>query len=445
MMEFNINDVVSRVLDRVSLLEDGAVADLDFLAEVPNEELGVLLESLPVAIRHTVWSTLNPESYWALLHLLQEETARNLVASLDAEEKELLQQFASPDDLKSLASVLPRYMVSAILQEQGGRVLKDLEQALSYGEAEVGRFMVSRVISALPATAAESVLRRFRKRSNYDVDAVFVVNEEGEYLGRVAVTALLQAETGQLLSDLAQDCKALLHDDDLRDAMQTLDALDSGGWLPVVKEKTLLGAISVRAIVHEVKTELVDRGVSESNSEEEDLFTPVPVAAYRRAIWLGLNLVTAFLASTVIGLFEATLQEVIALAVLMPVVASMGGVAGSQTLTVAVRGLVLNHLNDANIKLVLKKEIYIALINSLIWGVVIALVAFYWFDSAWLGVIICVAIIINSLAAAWSGTYIPFVLKKLSIDPAISGSVILTTVTDVVGFLVFLGLGALIL
>jgi len=445
MSEVVVNEYLARILLAAEVESKGELAELGFLGELGNDALCLLLESCPLGVRHWLWDKLRPEQYWDLLHLLQAETAANLVAALNAEEKELLQQFASPEDLRSLAPVLPRFMVTAILQEQGGQVLKDLEQALSYNDHEIGRYMTTRFISALPETTAGSVVRRLKKRKDYQPDAIFVVDESGHYRGTVAVNELIFADDQSTLSELGKTRKSVDHAHSLLDTLQAVDALDSGGWLPVIKNDELVGAVAIRAIVHALKAEHVDRVVGDSNSKEEDLFTPVRVAAYRRAIWLGINLATAFLASTVISLFEVTLQQVIALAVLMPVVASMGGVAGSQTLTVAVRGIVLNHLNEANLKLVLRKELKIALINGTVWGGVIAVIAIYWFQSYWLGAIIGVAIALNSLAAAWSGTLIPFVLKKFHIDPAISGSVILTTVTDVVGFFIFLGLGALIL
>jgi len=185
--------------------------------------------------------------------------------------------------------------------------------------------------------------------------------------------------------------------------------------------------------------------ISEAPSNEEDLFTPVRTAAKMRAIWLTTNLATAFLASWVIGLFEGALQQLVALAILMPVVASMGGIAGSQTLAVALRGIALNHLQQSNLKLLLNKEIKIAAWNGLLLGIVIAGVVSYWFSSIPLGLVIFVAIVLNSLAAAASATLIPFLLKKMKIDPAVAGSVILTTVTDIVGFVAFLGLASLFL
>ena len=224
-----------------------------------------------------------------------------------------------------------------------------------------------------------------------------------------------------------------------------LSATDTFNWFPVFREGKLVGSISVWAMFAELQEVTATASINEAPTGEEDLFTPVAQAARLRALWLAINLLTAFLASWVIGLFEATLQQVVALAILMPVVASMGGIAGSQTLAVSLRGITLNHLNEANIRLVLKKESRIALINGLVLGICIAAVVSVWFESVLLGGVILSAVAVNSLAAAVSGTVIPFVLKKMNIDPAISAAVVLTTVTDVVGFFVFLFVASLVL
>lgn len=179
--------------------------------------------------------------------------------------------------------------------------------------------------------------------------------------------------------------------------------------------------------------------------EDEDLFSPVSKSAQNRAIWLGINLLTAFLASAFIGMFEATLQQVVALAVLMPVVASMGGIAGSQTLTLIIRGLALNQVTPANVGALLGKELKVGGLNGVIWAIVIGAVAVAWFGDPMLGVVIGLAILLNIIAAATAGIFVPVLLDKLKIDPALSGSVILTTVTDIVGFVAFLGLGTLFL
>lgn len=175
--------------------------------------------------------------------------------------------------------------------------------------------------------------------------------------------------------------------------------------------------------------------------EENDIFAPAMLSARRRAVWLGINLATAFLASWVIGLYEATLEKVVALAVLMPIVASMGGIAGSQTLTIMIRGLALGQVGPANSRTLMIKEILVSIMNSMIWSVVVAIVATAWFQNTGIGLIIAAALMINLVCAALAGFSIPLALKHLGIDPALAGSVLLTTVTDVVGFMAFLGLG----
>jgi len=242
--------------------------------------------------------------------------------------------------------------------------------------------------------------------------------------------------------------------------------------LPVVDENNkLLGRLDVSS-ASELVNEFYERQVMSSAGmdEDEDLFSPVAKSAKNRALWLGINLLTAFMASWFIGLFEGTLQQVVALAVLMPVVASMGGIAGSQTLTLIVRGLALGQVTPANLRALMVKELKVGGVNGVIWAVtpanlralmvkelkvggvngviwalVIGVVAYFWFTDAMLGVVICLAILFNIVAAALAGVFVPVILDKLKIDPALSGSVILTTVTDIVGFVAFLGLGTLFL
>ena len=217
--------------------------------------------------------------------------------------------------------------------------------------------------------------------------------------------------------------------------------------LPVVDENNkLLGRLDVTS-ASELVNEFYERQVmaSAGMDEDEDLFSPVAKSAKNRALWLGINLLTAFLASWFIGLFEGTLQQVVALAVLMPVVASMGGIAGSQTLTLIVRGLALGQVTPANLRALMVKELKVGGVNGVIWALVIGVVAYFWFTDAMLGLVICLAILFNIVAAALAGVFVPVILDKLKIDPALSGSVILTTVTDIVGFVAFLGLGTLFL
>jgi magnesium transporter len=234
-----------------------------------------------------------------------------------------------------------------------------------------------------------------------------------------------------------------------QDAVQAARVVQNSGFisLPVLDDTNkLLGRVDIVTACELVNEDYERQVMSSAGMDEnEDLFSSVRKSAQKRAIWLGINLITAFLASWFIGLFEATLQEVVALAVLMPVVASMGGIAGSQTLTLIVRGLALGQVTDSNRKALLEKELKVGLLNGVIWAVVVGAIAYLWFDSSLLGIVISIAILLNIAMAALTGVVLPIILNKLKIDPALSGSVILTTVTDIVGFVAFLGLGSLLL
>ena len=216
---------------------------------------------------------------------------------------------------------------------------------------------------------------------------------------------------------------------------------------PVVDEAgRLIGRITVDDVVDVIRDEGEQTLMRMAGlDEEDDIFAPVLITSRRRMLWLGVNLATALLAAWVIGLFEATIEKVVALAVLMPVVASMGGIAGSQTLTIVIRGMALGQVGPSNARWLLNREVLVGFINSLLWALVVALVATYWFGWPALGVIVAIALIVNLVIGAVAGTLLPLLMRKLMIDPALAGGVVLTTVTDVVGFVTFLGLGALFL
>jgi magnesium transporter len=220
-------------------------------------------------------------------------------------------------------------------------------------------------------------------------------------------------------------------------------------WIsaPVVDENNiLLGRITIDDVVDIIREQAEHQAMSAAGlDEDEDLFSPVPRAAKRRALWLGINLLTAFLASWVIGRFEATLQQVVALAILMPIVASMGGVAGTQVLTLMVRGLALGQVGVGNIRALVNKEVLVGLLNGMVWALVVGVICALWFQNLKIGLVIAGAMTINLVAAALAGVLVPITLKRMNIDPALAGGVVLTTFTDVIGFLSFLGLGTLVL
>jgi len=274
-----------------------------------------------------------------------------------------------------------------------------------------------------------------------------VVDRENTYLGVLALATLVSAPTSAYVGDLMRaDAEGIPASTKAADVALLFEQRDLLSAAVVDGNGSLLGRITVDDVIDVIREQSAHSFMSAAGlNEEDDFFPPVLEATRRRSTWLAINLATAFLAAWVIGRFDATIQQLVALAILMPVVASMGGVAGSQTLTLVIRGLALGQVGSANSRLLLCREMAIGVLNGVVWAVVVALVAGVWFSDLWLGVVIGSAIILNLVAAAFSGAVIPLILRRIQIDPALAGGVVLTTVTDVVGFVSFLGLATLFL
>jgi magnesium transporter len=401
-----------------------------------------LIESLPAEKRLSVWYCIDASYWWSLISYLQVETSRNLVRSLALEDRVTLQKAAVSADVLALADRLPKAMIDAIMLDQDEKAALEFQQALTYSDEQVGRFAHRNILRVRQGISIASVIDRL-KRKDF-ISAVFMVDGERTLLGYIPIAALFNNDENEIVDQVARPIQSVDHNERLSEIMATCQFEEGMDYLPVIDNGKLTAAISISVIMQEVRLAFTSNTVSEAPVPDEDLFGPVSVAMRGRGLWLCINLATAFLASWVIGVFEGTIQEVVALAILMPVVASMGGIAGSQTLAVTVRGLALKHITSANIKLLYRKEMKIALLNGVLIGALIALVVAYWFDSIQLGLIILCAIVVNSFAAAATGTYIPFILEKMKVDPAVASAVVLTTVTDVIGFTIFLGLGTLI-
>jgi len=281
-----------------------------------------------------------------------------------------------------------------------------------------------------------------------DTDKVFVVDRNFNYLGSLHVSTLLTEEPEQAIMPLVgtEVSKPILANTD-EAVVATLFEQRNLISAPVVDEHNqLVGRITIDDVVDVIRDQAEHSVMSMVGlDEEEDVFAPIVQSTKRRSIWLGVNLITAFIAVSFIALFEATLEQKIALAILMPVVASMGGIAGTQTLILVTRGIATGRVTAANIKSLINKEVSVGILNGICWSVVIAVATFYWFDDIGLSVVIGIAIIVNLIIAAFFGAFLPLLLTKLKIDPALAGGVILTTITDVIGFVAFLGLAALVL
>ena len=349
------------------------------------------------------------------------------------------------DDLADLLQDLPGAVTHELLHSMDKQNRQRLETVLSYPEDTAGGLMDLDIVTVRANVTLDVVLRYLRLRGEIPelTDNLMVVDRFDHYQGLLSLATLLtsdpDASVAEVMDRAVDGILASTTDDAVARLFEDRDLISA----PVVDEAgKLLGRITIDDVVDVIREEADHSLMSMAGLDEEnDIFAPAMLSARRRAVWLGINLATAFLASWVIGLYEATLEKVVALAVLMPIVASMGGIAGSQTLTIMIRGLALGQVGPTNARTLMIKEILVSIMNSIIWSVVVAIVATAWFQNTDIGLIIAAALMINLVCAALAGFSIPLALKHLGIDPALAGSVLLTTVTDVVGFMAFLGLG----
>jgi magnesium transporter len=412
-------------------------------------EIGHLLESLPPGKREVVWGLVDAEDDGEVLLHVGDEVREALIADMDTEELVAAVEDLDIDDLADLVEDLPDQVIEEVLKSMDRENRERLEQVLSYPEDTAGRLMNPDVVTVRADVSVDVVLRYLRLRGELPehTDHLFVVSRRHQYLGRLSLAALVTHDPGTRINELIDDEQPAIPVE--TSANSVANQFSDHDWIsaPVVDgNNILLGRITIDDVVDIIREQAEHQVLSAAGlDEEEDLFSPVPRAARRRAVWLGINLATAFLASWVIGLFEATLEQVVALAVLMPIVASMGGIAGTQTLTLMVRGLALGQVGFGNMRALLAKELLVGLFNGVGWAVVVGTLSGLWFADLRIGLVIAAAMGINLIVAALAGVAVPLMLKRMAVDPALAGGVVLTTVTDVIGFLAFLGLGTLIL
>lgn len=434
----------------VAALESGTVRQLQRLVRALRPaEAARLLESLPPAKRRIVFDLVDDADQGEVLVELADEVRAGLVEGMDTGELVAATEDMDLDDLADFVADLPEAVTAQVLRSLSQRDRERLSAVLSYPEDSAGGLMNPDAISVRPDVTLEVVIRYLRMLGEMPdkTDAIFVVDRDDRYLGSLYVSRILTREpdssVGDVMDATFQPIPATMPDSEVSREFQDRDLVSA----PVVDEQgRLLGQITVDDVV-DVIQEQADEDIRRMAGlpEEDDMFAPVFTSARRRAVWLGVNLVTAFLASSVVGLFQPTLNKVVVLAVLMPIVASMGGIAGSQVVTLMVRGLALGRVQDSNARWLLAKEVGVALLNGAAWAVVVAIGTMTFFADWQVGAIIGAALIVNLLAAALAGFAVPLALTKLRIDPALAGTVVLTTVTDCVGFAAFLGLGTIFL
>ncbi len=419
------------------------------VGDLHSSEVALLIESLPPAKRKDIWDLTNPDDEGDVLVELNDEVRAGLLEDMPTEEVVAATEGMELDDLADLVADLPQDVTDEIVRALSLSDRQRLESVMAWPEDSAGGLMNPNVLTVRPDVSVDVVMRYLRMLGKLpdNTTGIFVVDAGNRYQGTVLLSRLVTSDPQSTISELhdseAQAINVAASENEVAKNFQDLDMVTAA----VIDDNgMLLGQITIDDVV-DVIQEQADHDilVMAGLDEDDDMFAPVVSSSQRRAIWLGVNLATAFLAATVVSFFQPTLEKVVILAVLMPIVASMGGIAGTQTLTLMIRGMALGRVRDSNQRWLLMKELSVAILNGLIWAAVVAIVTVIFFASWKVGAIIAAALSINLLAAAFAGFMIPLVLRKMKIDPALAGGVVLTTITDVIGFVAFLGLGTIFL
>ncbi len=412
-------------------------------------EVARLLESLPQTERAFIWEMVDPGLGGDVLVELADEVRDHLIEGMQTDEVVAALDGMELDDLADLVADLPEALTQEVLRSLDHQNRDRLHAVLSYDEDSAGGLMNVDVITVRPDVTLDVVRRYLRARGQIPdgTDSIYVVNRNNEYFGSLFLSRLLTLDPNQSVAEvMSNEVQPIPADTPSLDVVWEFEHRDLLSAPVVDDQNRLVGRITIDDIVDVIRDEAEHslRGAA-GLDEEEDMFAPVVKSAQRRALWLGVNLATAFLAASVVDLFQTTLDKIVLLAVLMPVVPSMGGVAGSQSLVVITRAMALGQIDRSNADRILRKEFMVGMLNGITWSIVVAVVTYIWFGDWRIGAVIAAAMIINMAVAALAGFSVPLILKRMKIDPALAGGVVLTTITDVVGYMSFLGLGAIFL
>ena len=412
-------------------------------------EVARLLESLPRKKRAMLWEIVDSENEGDVLVEVSDEVRDGLIEGMQTEDLIAATEGMEVDDLADLLVDLPEAVTQKVLQSLDKQDHDRVKQVLAYDEESAGGLMNVDIVTVRPDVTLEVVARylRFVGEIPDGTDSIFVVNRNNSYIGSLFLSKLLTSDPEEMVANVmsteVMPIRANTASTQVVWEFENRDLLSA----PVVDDEFhVLGRITVDDVVDVIRDEAEHALMSAAGlDEEEDMFAPVFQSAGRRALWLGVNLCTAFLAAAVLDQFKTTLDTIVLLAVLMPVVPSMGGVAGIQSLTIITRAIALGQISKDNAIGIMRKELMVGLLNGFGWAVVVSVFTYLWFEEWKIGGIIGAAMIINLFVAALAGFSIPLILKRLNVDPALAGGVVLTTVTDVIGYATFLGLGASLL
>jgi len=443
----NIEQKLSRLTETI---ESGSLFQLQGMINAMHPaEIAHVLESSPPSRRSIIWGLIDPENEGETLIEMGDEARANLIDEMESGELVEAVKDLNVDDIVDFLQSLPDELTKQTLAGMGRQQRERIQAALAYNEDTAGGMMDTEVITIRADVSVDVVLRylRIQEELPSHTDTLIIISKYGKYRGILSLSTLLTSQPDEKIQDILDDqhpaIPADMPSNEVASLFENRDLISA----PVVNhEGALLGRITIDDVVDVIRDEAEHSMMGMAGlNEEEDLFAPVINSSKRRALWLGTNLLTAFLASWVIKQFTDTLESAIALVALMSIVPSMGGIAGSQTLTLVIRGLALGQIVKGNTRSLLNKELLIGLINGLIWAAAVFIISVVIFHDTGIGIVVAIAMLLNLLIAPLTGVALPIILRKFGIDPALAGSVLLTTVTDVVGYAAVLGLAALFL
>jgi magnesium transporter len=417
------------------------------LKDMSRSEIAHVLESSPPDQRKLLFSLLETSDEGDVLADVGEEIQQDLISGISNEELSEAVKELELDEVVDILQNLPEERMQSILSKMSLRDRNRIEEGLVYPDDTAGGLLNTDVLSVRPNHTVEVVTRYLREQKDLpeNTDKIFVVSKDDKYLGEILINKIITSEVSEKIENLiSPKAEPILVTESDKDVATIFERNNLISAAVVNNNGELLGRITIDDVV-DVILEDADQNFLGMAGVAEDTFAPPGRAAKSRVFWLSMNLLTAFIASMSINIFQDALDKVVYLAVLMPIVASMGGVAATQTLTIVLRGLTLEQINDSNIKWLFKRELAVSILNGIVLSILVGSVTFIWFQNFLISILISCALIINLISSVFAGVFVPIVLRKLNQDPAIAGSVVVTTVTDVIGFLSFLGLATIFL
>ena len=444
-METYNQEKIFEVLSKKS--EDKFVQIQRILSKMDSHEIAHCLESTPSEQRKVIWSIIDKSNEAEVLSELGEEIQHDLFDEISNEELLDLVQNLELDEMVDILQNLPQQRTSFLLSKMTKIDRERVEMVLEYPEDSAGGLLNNDIISVQKDSSLNLVLEYLRSIGDIpeNTDKLFVVSKNNNFIGELKISKIISSDPELKVSDIMnyKPHSFNVNESD-KEVSRFFEQNDLISAAVVNHKNELIGRITIDDVV-DVIIEDADQNFLSMAGIAEDTFSPPARAARRRIVWLGLNLITAFIAALAINIFQDAIDKIVYLAVLMPIVASMGGVAATQTLTIVLRGLTLEQISNSNLGWLFKRELAVSILNGIVLSLIISLVTYLWFDQIILSILIAAAMIINLLSSVVAGVFVPVILRRLNQDPAIAGSVIVTTVTDVVGFVSFLGLATIFL